>query len=200
MPVKFIGFTTEGEQLRADRPQKRGVCIWLTGLSGSGKSTTAEALNKTLLEASFVVTLLDGDIVRKHLSTGLGFSKVDRDTNILRVGFVASEIVKHGGTVICATISPYSEIRNKVRNMVGKDSFIEVFVDTPLEICESRDVKGLYVKARRGEIANFTGINDPYETPMHPEIILDTVNCSLEENVRLIMDYLTYHGLVQFQR
>ena len=121
---------------------KQGACIWLTGLSGAGKSTTAEVLTALLLEAGRQVTLLDGDVVRTHLSKGLGFDKVDRDTNIRRIGFVASEIVRHGGVAVCAAVSPYQATRNDVRNMVGSDHFVEVFVDTPLEVCEARDTKG----------------------------------------------------------
>lgn len=176
---------------------RQGVCVWFTGLSGSGKSTTAEILTVLLLEHGRQVTLLDGDVVRTHLSKGLGFSKEDRDTNIRRIGFVASEIVRHGGVVICAAVSPYRATRNDVRNMVGSDRFIEVFVDTPLEVCEQRDVKGMYAKARRGEIKGFTGIDDPYEPPLNPEITLDTIHHTPEENARLILNYLIQRGFVR---
>ncbi len=169
---------------------KQGFCVWFTGLSGAGKSTTAEILTELLLEHGRRVTLLDGDVVRTHLSKGLGFSKEDRDANIRRIGFVASEIVRHGGIAICAAVSPYRATRNDVRNMVGADRFIEVFVDTPLEVCEQRDTKGIYAKARRGEIDGFTGIDDPYETPETPEINLETISTVAEENARLILDYL----------
>jgi sulfate adenylyltransferase len=178
---------------------RQGVCIWLTGLSGAGKSTTAAVLSVLLLEAGRQVTELDGDIVRTHLSKGLGFSREDRDTNILRIGFVASEIVRHGGTVMCAAVSPYRETREAVRAMMGEDEFIEVFVDTPLSVCEQRDVKGMYAKARRGEIKEFTGISDPYESPINPEITLDTVNNTPEENARLIMEELSRRGFVRWQ-
>ena len=154
---------------------RQGVCIWFTGLSGAGKSTTAEALTDLLMEHGRQVTVLDGDVVRTHLSKGLGFSREDRDTNILRIGFVASEIVRHGGVAVCAAVSPYSAARNEVRAMVGAEHFIEVFVDTPLAVCEERDSKGMYAMARRGEITGFTGIDDPYEAPENPEITLDTV-------------------------
>lgn len=174
---------------------RQGACIWFTGLSGSGKSTTAEVLTVMLLEHGRQVTVLDGDIVRTHLSKGLGFSAEDRDTNIRRIGFVASEIVRHGGMVICAAISPYRATRADVRNMVGGD-FIEVFVDTPLEVCEERDIKGMYAKARRGEIKGFTGIDDPYEAPPNPEIALDTVANTPEANARRIIDYLAARGLL----
>ena len=176
---------------------KQGFCVWFTGLSGAGKSTTAEILITLLLEHGRQVTQLDGDVVRTHLSKGLGFSKEDRDTNIRRIGFVAAELVRHGGVAICAAVSPYRATRNDVRNMVGADNYIEVFVDTPLEVCEQRDVKGLYAKARRGEIKGFTGIDDPYEPPLHPEVVLDTVNNTPEENAHKIVEYLIERGFLQ---
>lgn len=179
---------------------KQGVCIWFTGLSGAGKSTTAEVLTQLLLENGRQVTLLDGDVVRTHLSKGLGFSKEDRDTNIRRIGYVAAELVRHGGTVVCAAVSPYRATRNDVRNMVGSEHFVEVFVDTPLDVCEQRDVKGMYAKARRGEIKEFTGIDDPYEAPLHAELTLDTVGCSAEQNAHLIVDYLVAEGLIRPER
>ena len=175
---------------------KQGVCIWFTGLSGSGKSTTAEILTSLLLERGRQVTLLDGDVVRTHLSKGLGFSPEDRDTNILRIGFVASELARHGGMVICAAISPYRATRNAVRQMVGNDHFIEVFVDTPIDVCEERDVKGLYARARRGQISGFTGVDDPYEEPVNPEIILKTINISPNENAHSIVAYLEERGFL----
>ncbi len=176
---------------------KQGACVWFTGLSGAGKSTIASVLTVMLQEHGRHVTFLDGDVVRTHLSKGLGFSKEDRDTNIRRIGFVASEIVRHGGIAVCAAVSPYRATRNDVRNMVGADHYVEVFVDTPLEVCEQRDAKGLYVKARRGEIKGFTGIDDPYEAPLHPEIRLDTVEYSPEENARRIVEYLLAQGFVR---
>jgi len=176
---------------------QQGVCVWFTGLSGAGKSTIAEILTVLLLEHGRQVTLLDGDVVRTHLSQGLGFSKEDRDINVRRIGFVASEIVRHGGVTVCAAVSPYRATREDVRNMIGVDRFIEVFVDTPLEICERRDTKGIYAKARRGEIKNFTGIDDPYEVPPHPEITLDTLSPTAEENARLILNYLINQGFIQ---
>jgi sulfate adenylyltransferase len=169
---------------------RQGVCIWFTGLSGAGKSTTAAVLTVLLMERGRQVTVLDGDVVRTHLSKGLGFSKEDRDTNISRIGFVAAEVVRHGGVALCAAVSPYKATRDDVRNMVGDDRFVEVFVDTPLSVCEERDTKGMYQKARRGEIKDFTGIDDPYEPPESPEITLDTVTRSAEENARIIIDYL----------
>jgi sulfate adenylyltransferase len=176
---------------------RQGVCVWFTGLSGAGKSTTAELLTVLLLEHGRQATVLDGDVVRTHLSKGLGFSKEDRDTNIRRIGFVAAEIVRHGGVAICAAVSPYLATRNEVRDMVGQDHFIEVFVDTPLEVCEQRDAKGMYAKARRGEITGFTGIDDPYEPPTDPEITLDTVAQTPEGNARHILAYLIGRGFVR---
>jgi sulfate adenylyltransferase len=176
---------------------RQGVCIWFTGLSGAGKSTTADVLTVLLMEHGRQITVLDGDVVRTHLSKGLGFSKEDRDINIRRIGYVAAEIVRHGGVVICAAVSPYRATRNDIRNMVGKDQYVEVFVDTPIEVCEERDVKGMYAKARRGEITGFTGIDDPYEAPLHAEIVLNTVENTPEGNARRIMDFLIQQGFVQ---
>jgi len=175
---------------------KQGVVIWFTGLSGSGKSTTADILTTMLQEYGRGVSVLDGDVVRTHLSKGLGFSKEDRDTNIRRIGFVAAEIAKHGGTVICAAISPYRTTRQDAADMVGADHFVEVFMDTPIEVCESRDKKGLYAKARRGEIKGFTGIDDPYEPPLNPSVTLDTVNHTAEENAQQIIQYLMDKGFI----
>jgi sulfate adenylyltransferase len=179
---------------------RQGVCIWFTGLSGAGKSTTAEVLTILLLEHGRQSTLLDGDIVRTHLSKGLGFSKEDRDINIRRIGYVAAEIVRHGGVVLCAAVSPYRSTRNDVRNMVGQDNFVEVFVDTPLSVCEQRDTKGMYAKARRGEIRDFTGIDDPYEAPLHPEITIKTTDRAPEKNARGIFDFLVTKGFVRLRQ
>jgi sulfate adenylyltransferase len=174
----------------------QGVCVWFTGLSGSGKSTTADVLTALLLERGRQATVLDGDVVRTMLSKGLGFSREDRDMNIRRIGYVASEIVRHGGLVICAAVSPYRATRDEARAMAGADRFVEVFVDTPLEECERRDIKGIYAQARRGEIKNFTGISDPYEPPLKPELTLTTVGRTPEQNARTILDYLMQQGLV----
>ena len=175
---------------------KQGFCIWFTGLSAAGKSTTAEILTVLLQEYGRQVTLLDGDVVRNNLSHGLGFSKEDRDANIRRIGFVAAEIVKHQGTVVCAAVSPYRATRNDVRSTIGADRFVEVFVNTPIEECERRDVKGMYQKARRGELKNFTGIDDPYEPPVNPELELDTLSHTAEENAHRIIGYLKEHGFL----
>ena len=198
LPEHLVSRETEGIIREFYPPRhEQGVCIWFTGLSGSGKSTIAEILNNLLRENGRRTTLLDGDVVRTHLSKGLGFSKEDRDTNIRRIGWVAAEIVSHRGTSICAAISPYRAVRNEVRNMCGQDRFVEVFVDTPLEVCEQRDVKGLYDKARRGEIKGFTGIDDPYENPERAEIILDTVNNSPSENALRIVGFLRDKGFLK---
>lgn len=175
---------------------RQGLCVWLTGLSGAGKSTTAEVLTTLLLERGRQVTVLDGDVVRTHLSHGLGFSRADRDINIRRIGFVAAEIVRHGGVVIVAAVSPYAATRNDVRSMVGAEHFIEVFVDTPLGVCEQRDMKGMYAKARRGELKGLTGIDDPYEAPLNPEIALDAVSRTVEQNADRIVKYLLGRGLI----
>jgi len=176
---------------------KQGFCIWFTGLSGAGKSTIAKRLTNMLQEYGRNPTVLDGDVVRTHLSKGLRFSKEDRDTNILRISFVAGEIVRHSGSVVCAAISPYRQARREARKMFTEEHFIEVFVDTPLAVCEERDVKGLYARARAGEIRNFTGIDDPYEAPIEPEIVLQTVDVSPKENAQVIIDYLLKKGFLQ---
>ncbi len=147
---------------------KRGVTVWFTGLSGAGKTTISRMVERQLRQAGYPVEALDGDIVRQNLTKGLGFSKEDRDENIRRIGFVAHLLCRNGVIVLVSAISPYREIRDEVRSRVG--DFIEVFVNAPLSICEQRDVKGLYAKARRGEIRGFTGIDDPYEPPLKPEV------------------------------
>ncbi len=176
--------------------QQRGLCLWFTGLSGSGKSTTAEHIVNLLLEQGRNVTLLDGDVVRTHLSKGLGFSKEDRDTNIRRIGYVAGEIARHGGIVVCAAISPYRATRQDVRNMVGA-GFMEIHMATPLEFVEAHDVKGLYAKARRGEITGFTGIDDPYEPPLNPEFTLTAQGATVEDNARHVVSRLIDMGYVR---
>ncbi len=175
---------------------EQGFCVWFTGLPSAGKSTIAEILTRMLMEYGRRVTLLDGDVVRTHLSKGLGFSKEDRDTNILRIGFVASEIVRHHGVVITAAVSPYRTTRNQVRSMVGDDRFILVYVDTPLEVCEQRDVKGLYARARRGEVQGVTGIDDVYEQPAAPELTLSTTDTTPEDNARRVIQYLIQRGFL----
>ena len=179
---------------------KQGFCVWFTGLSGSGKSATTQVLTTLLLERGRETAILDGDVVRTHLSKGLGFSKEDRDTNILRIGFVAGEIVHASGIVICAAISPYRTTREEARKMVG-ENFVEVYMDTPVEVCEERDVKGLYKKARQamqdGKPMGFTGVDDPYEPPINPEINLKGYGATPEENARTIVKYLEEQGFLK---
>jgi len=181
-------------------PRGRGACLWFTGLSGAGKTTTAEALVPELEARRGAVTVLDGDVVRTHLSKGLGFSREDRDENVRRVGFVAAEIVRHGGLVVCSLVSPYRSTRGEVRAMVdeagGPGSFIEIFVDTPLDEVMRRDVKGLYAATQRGEVEKMTGVADPYEPPESPELRLVTVGQSVAENVTHIVAYLSERGVL----
>ena len=189
----------EVEQLVArvsPSPDRSGFCVWLTGLSGAGKSSIAEVLVPMLMEYGRQVTILDGDVVRTHLSKGLTFSKEDRDMNIRRIGFVAAEIVRHHGVVICAAVSPYRSTRNEVRSMIGEGRFLEVYVDTPIEVCERRDTKGMYAKARKGELHGFTGVDDPYEPPLRPELNLTTIDCTAEDNARRILALLRSRGFV----
>ncbi len=181
----------------ANPPRSRqGFCIWLTGLPSSGKSTIAEILAPMLLASGRRVTVLDGDVVRTHLTKGLGFGKEDRITNILRVGFVASEVVRHEGVVICALISPYASARDRARSLVGAERFIEVFVDTPVTVCEVRDVKGMYSMAKNGAIKGFTGVDDAYEPPCSPELRISTMSMAPEESARMIMRLLEERGFL----
>ncbi len=177
---------------------ERGFTVFFTGLSGSGKSTVANALlNKFMEMGGRSVTLLDGDIVRTHLSSELGFSKEHREINITRIGFVASEITKAGGIALCAPIAPYASTRQKVRDMISSvGGFLEVHVSTPLEVCEQRDRKGLYAKARAGIIKNFTGINDPYEAPINPELAIDTSGLQPDEAADKIIAELKCMGYI----
>jgi sulfate adenylyltransferase len=177
--------------------EQQGFCVWFTGLSGAGKTTTADLLAVKLLEAGRRVTVLDGDVVRTHLSKGLGFGKDDRDTNVRRIGFVASEIVRHGGACICAAVSPYRSTRNECRAMIGQGRFLEVFVDTPIEVCEQRDTKGMYALAREGKIKNFTGVDDVYEPPIDPELAIQTTELSAEENAARILSRLIEQGFIR---
>lgn len=175
----------------------RGCTIWFTGLSGSGKSTVANALVEALrARGSSKIEVLDGDVVRTNLSKGLGFSKEDRDTNILRIGFVCEMLTRNDVVAIAAAISPYREIRDTVRQKIG-ESFVEVFADAPLETCIERDVKGLYDKAIKGEIPNFTGVSDPYEQPLKAEVVLRTDRESLETSVAKVLRALELLGFVK---
>lgn len=168
--------------------RERGCVIWFTGLSGSGKTTIAHEVEEKLLEAGVPVEILDGDVVRENLSKGLGFSEEDRNTNIRRIAFVAHLLQRNGAFVITAAISPYKAIRQEARDMI-KD-FVEVYAEAPLEVCEERDTKGLYAKARAGEIKGFTGIDDPYEEPENPEIICHTADEDVAESAQKVIDKL----------
>ena len=178
---------------------RQGLTIWFTGLSGSGKSTVAHALIERLAEFGRNVSALDGDEIRTHLSKGLGFSKEDRDTNIRRVGYVAGLVAQHGGTTLCSVISPYRAVRDEARK-TSKGNFVEVFCDTPLDVCEKRDVKGLYAKARNavaeGKPMGFTGVDDPYEAPVNPEVTIDTSKLGVQECADKIIEKLLELGYI----
>jgi adenylylsulfate kinase len=177
--------------------QQPGVTIWFTGLSGAGKTTISRAIEQELQSKGYKrVESLDGDVVRQNLTKGLGFSKEDRDENIRRVGFVANILTRNQVIVLVSAISPYQEIRQEVRERIG--NFVEVYVNAPLAICEQRDVKGLYKKARAGEIKNFTGIDDPYEPPLNPEVECRTDLESLEESVAKVLAKLQELGYLGF--
>lgn len=164
--------------------KQRGVTIWFTGLSGAGKTTICGAVEQALRTQGYAVEVLDGDVVRENLTKGLGFSKADRDTNIRRIGFVSHLLTRHGVIVLVSAISPYRAVREEVRAQIG--NFVEVFVNAPLAVCEERDVKGLYKKARAGEIKQFTGIDDPYEPPANPEVECRTDQETLEQSVQKV--------------
>jgi adenylylsulfate kinase len=175
-----------------------GFVLWLTGLSGAGKSTVAAKLAPTLAERGHRVELLDGDEVRTNLCQGLGFSREDRDTNIARIGYVAAKLSKHGVAVLVAAISPYREARDRVRASV--DTFVEVYVAAPVSTCVERDPKGLYARARAGEIKNFTGVSDPYEPPLQPEIVLHTEAESVDDSVHQVLAWLEANQLTASDR
>ena len=172
--------------------KQRGVTVWLTGLSGAVKTTITQALEEKLRNHDYPLEVLDGDIVRTNLTKGLGFSKEDRDENIRRIGFVSHLLTRNGVIVIVSAISPYRQMREEVREKIG--DFVEVFVNAPLAVCEGRDVKGLYKKARAGEIKSFTGIDDPYEPPLHPEVECRTDLETLEESVAKVWTKLEELG------
>ncbi|TMK78951.1 MAG: adenylyl-sulfate kinase [Actinobacteria bacterium] len=183
--------------LRGQAAPRPGFTLWFTGLSGAGKTTIAELVGPELEERGLTVEYLDGDVVRTHLSKGLGFSKEDRDTNIERIGWVASRLTRHGAAVLVSAISPYEETRQKARGLVAEHgSFVEVFVAASVEECARRDVKGLYEKAFRGEIKEFTGVSDPYEEPSSPEILIDTEEHDPPESARIVIEKLAELGLV----
>lgn len=172
----------------------KGFTVWFTGLSGSGKSTLAHAVAEELLERGMKVEILDGDVVRTNLSKGLGFSKEDRDTNIRRIGFVCNLLARNDVVAIAAAISPYREIRDENRRLVGR--FVEVYCRCPMETLRARDVKGLYAKAEAGELPNFTGVSDPYEEPLNPEVIADTGAETIEESTAKIIRTLELMGYI----
>lgn len=174
--------------------QQRGATVWFTGLSGAGKTTIRMAVEKALRDRGLKIEVLDGDIVRQNLTKGLGFSKEDRDENIRRIGFVAHLLSRNGVIVLVSAISPYRAIREEVRQKVG--DFVEVFVNAPLAVCEGRDVKGLYKRARAGEIKQFTGIDDPYEAPLNPEVECQTAQESLEDSTARVIAYLETKGYI----
>jgi sulfate adenylyltransferase len=200
----WLSFPEVVEELRRTHPprHRQGFTVFFTGLSGAGKSTVAAVLLARFMEAGGrPVTLLDGDIVRKHLSSELGFSKEHRDINIRRIGFVAAEITKNGGIAICAPIAPYDSVRKQVRAMVEPvGGFVLVHVSTPLSVCESRDRKGLYAKARAGIIPQFTGVSDPYEEPLDAEVVLDTTDLTPEEAAQEIVLFLERRGYVAAEK
>ncbi len=174
---------------------EKGFTLWFTGLSGAGKTTISRLLEGHLRERGSKLEILDGDIVRENLSKGLGFSKEDRDTNIRRIAFVADLLSRNGVPVITAAISPYAEIRQEARDLMG-DRFIEVFVKASVDTCADRDVKGLYAKAFAGEIKEFTGVSDPYEEPERPEVVCDTESESAEESAQRLIAYLEQRELI----
>ncbi|WP_397333916.1 adenylyl-sulfate kinase [Oscillatoria salina] len=174
--------------------KQRGVTIWFTGLSGAGKTTISKIVAERLREQGYKIEVLDGDVVRQNLSKGLGFSKADRDENIRRIGFVSHLLTRNGVIVIVSAISPYREIREEVRERI-KD-FVQVYVNAPLEVCEDRDVKGLYQRARAGEIKGFTGIDDPYEHPLHPDVECRTDLEDISESVAKVFQKLEDLGYV----
>jgi sulfate adenylyltransferase len=166
-------------------------------LSGSGKTTTARRIRDVIEASGRPVTVLDGDIIRQRLSPELGYTREDRDRNVLGVAWIAAEIVRHGGIVICSLISPYRSTRQQARATIGDDRFMEVFVDAPLDVCETRDVKGLYRRARGGDVDGMTGVDDPYEPPTDPDIRLDSVGRSVDQNVMEIMRVLRERGVLR---
>ncbi|MEB3214737.1 MAG: adenylyl-sulfate kinase [Nostocales cyanobacterium 94392] len=180
---------------RSEMIKNKGVTVWLTGLSGAGKTTIARRIEAELKARNCQVEVLDGDLIRTWLSQGLGFSKKDRDINVRRVGFVANLLSRNGVVVIAAMISPYQEIRDEIR-AINKD-FVEVYVNAPLELCEARDVKGLYAKARSGEIKGFTGIDDPYEIPLNPEVVCESGEETVEESAKKVIKALEELGYVR---
>ena len=174
--------------------QYSGLTIWFTGLSGSGKTTISQYVGQHLIDRGYKVEYLDGDLIRQTLTKGLGFSKADRDENIRRIGFVANLLTRNDVIVLVAVISPYRSIRQEVRSQIG--AFVEIYVDAPVAVCQQRDVKGLYKQALAGKIANFTGVNDPYEPPLAPEVICHTDRESIEESVNKVLQGIATYGFI----
>jgi len=174
---------------------EKGFTLWFTGLSGAGKTTISEIVSEQIHARGSKLEILDGDVIRENLSKGLGFSKEDRDTNIRRIAFVADLLSRNGVPVITAAISPYRELRDEARAQMG-DRFIETYVNASVDVCAERDVKGLYEKAFAGEIKEFTGVSDPYEPPLDPELVLETETESPEESAKKVIDYLEERGLI----
>jgi adenylylsulfate kinase len=188
---------------KADRNSQAGhksVILWFTGLSGAGKSTLAHAAEKALFDMGCRTFVIDGDNVRHGLCEDLGFSVADRHENIRRVGQLGKLLIEAGAITLTAFISPFQSDRNRVRALVNKDEFIEIYCNASLEVCEQRDVKGLYAKARRGEITDFTGISSPYEPPLHPDLVINSAIETLEHSVDRVIDYLSINGIVSLQR
>jgi adenylyl-sulfate kinase len=185
------------EHPESDRVASGGFTLWFTGLSGAGKTTIAHLVGPALEERGLIVEYLDGDVVRTHLSKGLGFSKEDRDTNILRIGWVASRLTRHGAAVVVAAISPYEEIRRQARELVEQfGPFVEVHVHASVEVCAKRDVKGLYAKAFAGELKGFTGVDDPYEAPSSPQLVLNTEEHEPAESAAIVLAKLEELGVL----
>ena len=182
-----------GAALRQRAINPHGICLWFTGLSGAGKSTTANVVLRMLTERGRTTTLLDGDQVRTTFWRDLGFSKADRDANVMRVAELARTICDAGEVTVCALISPYAEARGRARRLIGSDRFVEIFVDTPLDVCEQRDPKGLYARARRGEIRGVTGIDAPYEAPAAPDLVISTER-TVEENAAIVVRLVDEHA------
>lgn len=178
-----------------DNIKQRGVTVWFTGLSGAGKTTISQALAQQLRQSGYQVEVLDGDIIRENLSKDLGFSREDRCENVRRIGFVAQLLSRHGVIVLVSAISPYKSSREEVRQQIG--DFIEVYVNAPLDLCEQRDVKGLYQRVRNGEIQHYTGIDDPYEPPQLPEVECLTESESIDESVAKVLTTLTQCGYIE---
>lgn len=175
----------------------KGFTVWFTGLSGAGKTTISQLVAEEIRRRGRNVEVLDGDVVRTHLSKGLGYSKEDRDTNIRRIAFVCKLLTRNGAAVIAAAISPYREVREEARREIG--NFVEVYVRCPLEVCVERDVKGLYKKALAGEIPNFTGVSDPYEEPLAPEVVVDTHLQTPEQSAQMVISKLEELGYLPAQ-